>query len=304
VPRVLVVDDSPVDRHLVGRLLAADVPMEVQFASDGQEAIDLIARHPVDLIVADLDMPAADGLDLVDAVAQSKSPVPIVLMTAKGSETLAVAALQRGAAGYVPKRSLAKLLLPTVQRTLALSERQSNVNRLMTQMVWRNEQLHIDNDHQLILPLVQYLQQCVWLNRHCDATGRVRIGVALEEALVNALYHGNLEVDSALRSTDRKQYRDLVQQRLQNPFYCDRQIHVRLTISPEKVIFVIRDEGPGFDTSRIAQSPEAPDLDSASGRGMLLIRAFMDEVVYNSVGNEVTLVKRAEAVLQSTPGSE
>jgi anti-sigma regulatory factor (Ser/Thr protein kinase) len=56
--------------------------------------------------------------------------------------------------------------------------------------------------------------------------------------------------------------------------------------------FVIRDEGPGFDPRQLPDPTAPTNLEKPSGRGLLLMRTFMDEVVYNDAGNQVTLVKR------------
>ena len=60
----------------------------------------------------------------------------------------------------------------------------------------------------------------------------------------------------------------------------------------EEAVFVVQDEGPGFDPSSLPDPTEPANLERVSGRGVLLMRTFMDEVSYNQVGNEVTLVKR------------
>ncbi len=59
--------------------------------------------------------------------------------------------------------------------------------------------------------------------------------------------------------------------------------------------FVIRDEGPGFDHRKVSDPTQAENLDRVSGRGLLLIHSFMDEVSYNDRGNEITLVKYTSA---------
>jgi anti-sigma regulatory factor (Ser/Thr protein kinase) len=55
--------------------------------------------------------------------------------------------------------------------------------------------------------------------------------------------------------------------------------------------FVIRDEGPGFDPHKVPDPTDPENLERESGRGLLLMRSFMDSVAYNPTGNEVTLVK-------------
>src|SRR5690349_13770360 len=104
MPTVLVVDDSPIDRRLAGGLLENHFACDVQFAADGKEALQQIERVAPDLVLTDLQMPEMNGLELVAAVKRDYPFVPVVLMTAQGSEDLAAEALRRGAASYVPKR--------------------------------------------------------------------------------------------------------------------------------------------------------------------------------------------------------
>ena len=128
----------------------------------------------------------------------------------------------------------------------------------------------------------------------------MRVGIALEEALANALYHGNLEIDSELIASDYQEYRRLVEQRLNEPPYRDRKLFVSARMSRSEVVFVIRDQGPGFSPSSLPDPEKTGYFDRTTGRGVLLMRTFMDDVVYNDQGNQVTLIKRAEETVPTT----
>src|SRR5574340_1797592 len=129
MPTILVVDDSAVDRRLVGGLLEEDHELSVEYAIHGREALERIENLVLDLIVTDLVMPEMDGLELVACVRRRFPLIPVILMTSRGSEEIAVRALQQGAASYVPKRSLAPNLLSTVRRMLAISSRERSHSR-------------------------------------------------------------------------------------------------------------------------------------------------------------------------------
>ena len=103
---ILVVDDSAVDRRLVGGLVQKVLPCTVQYAANGVEALAQMHGDLPDLIITDLNMQVMDGLELVNYVRDHHPEVPIVLITAYGSEALAVEALAKGAATYVPKSQL------------------------------------------------------------------------------------------------------------------------------------------------------------------------------------------------------
>jgi anti-sigma regulatory factor (Ser/Thr protein kinase) len=64
-------------------------------------------------------------------------------------------------------------------------------------------------------------------------------------------------------------------------------------LSRSEAVFVIRDEGPGFDIASLPDPTSPECLELPHGRGLMLMRTFMNEVSYNATGNEVRLVKRA-----------
>jgi serine/threonine-protein kinase RsbW len=93
------------------------------------------------------------------------------------------------------------------------------------------------------------------------------VKLALEEALTNAVKHGNL---------------------------CDatKQITVKYAVNDEKAAIIVRDEGGGFIPEKVPD-PTTPDrLPHPNGRGIMLMRAYMDEVVFRDKGREVYFIKR------------
>eukprot|EP01025_Chloroclados_australasicus_P025049 TRINITY_DN25060_c0_g1_i1.p1 TRINITY_DN25060_c0_g1~~TRINITY_DN25060_c0_g1_i1.p1 ORF type:complete len:120 (-),score=16.28 TRINITY_DN25060_c0_g1_i1:89-448(-) len=103
----------------------------------------------------------------------------------------------------------------------------------------------------MLLSLVAHLQRLMSEMRLFDESERLRVGVALEEALLNASYHGNLEVSSKLREVNHAEYYDLAERRMSEPPYCDRRVHVHCEMTGDGVKYVIRDEGPGFDPGEL-----------------------------------------------------
>lgn len=292
MPTVLVVDDSAVDRQLIGGILEKDADLTIEYAVHGADALAKVEQAVPDLVVTDLVMPEMDGLQLVAAARRLHPLVPVVIVTAKGNEEIAVRALQQGAASYVPKRVLAQDLLEVVHNVLAVSYQQHSQTRLLGCMTRSDYSFVLDNDCSLFGPLVAYLQEGITRAGLCGQADRTRVGVALEEALTNALYRGNLEVSSELREEDDKKYHTLVTQRRQQAPYRDRRIYVEVTLTCQQAVFRIRDEGPGFDPSTLSDPTHPANLEKPGGRGILLMRTFMDEVAYNQAGNEITLVKR------------
>ena len=292
---VLVVDDAAVDRKLVGGLLKREAGLTVEFAESGDEAITRLATLRPDLIVTDLVMPGMSGLDLVAQVTEQYPQIPIILMTGKGSEEVAVQALRAGAASYVPKSVLHQHLLSTVQDVLEMVQQRHSHARLMGCLKRGQFQFSLGNDAALIPSLINYVQSLVSSIGLCGEADVIRVCIALEEALRNAIYHGNLELTSDQREGDPTTYQELIEDRAGREPYASRTLAVTVEVTPTSGRFVVRDQGPGFDPKKLPDPTDPENLEKVSGRGLLLMRTFMDEVSFNETGNQVTMVKRSSA---------
>src|SRR5262245_54681948 len=101
MPKILIVDDSRMDRQLAARILqrhtawaelAPDDPLDLSYAEDGAAALAMINAAAPDLVLTDLNMPNLDGLQLVEEVRIHHRQVPVILMTAQGSDEIALRA--------------------------------------------------------------------------------------------------------------------------------------------------------------------------------------------------------------------
>lgn len=92
------------------------------------------------------------------------------------------------------------------------------------------------------------------------------IHLAIEEAVVNAVKHGNKRDPS-------------------------RNVIIEYNLSPEKVEICVTDQGRGFDPDKLEDPRIGDNIYKTNGRGVLLIRSYMDSVEYNNVGNSVRMIK-------------
>ncbi len=289
---VLIVDDSPFDRHLVGGLIEAIPGWQASYAENGADALAAIARALPTVVLTDLVMPQIDGLKLVEQIRKRHLCLPVVVMTAHGSEEVAIRALRSGAASYIAKRQLARDLAETLQQLAATAQTCRSHRRLLECLCRSEAEFMLENDPALLPPLTNLLQGQLLDLGLGDETDSIRTGIALNEALSNALFHGNLEVSSTLRQLDADPYYRLAAERRRQAPYCERHLHLTARLTPAEAHYVIRDEGPGFNPTSLPDPTDPANLENFSGRGLLLIRTFMDEVRHNAAGNEITLIKR------------
>ncbi len=138
---------------------------------------------------------------------------------------------------------------------------------------------HIKDRHEKIefeIPGVLNLMHSVldYLTKRVEKLGVVNaeksnLFVALDEAFVNAVKHGN-------------------------KFKTEKNIRIIADITPKEARFTIEDEGEGFDVSAIPDSTDTENLFKTSGRGVMFMYNIMDEVIYNDRGNRITMVKKCE----------
>lgn len=142
----------------------------------------------------------------------------------------------------------------------------------------------------LISPLRERLLSSVADFEIVDEGRQNHFCMALEEALNNAFYHGNLEINSELKEGGSSAFIELARERETLEPYRSRMIRVTEIVGLFGLWICICDEGSGFDVGAAMERCNNPELMLASGRGLLLMKGFTDELIFNGNGNEVTLV--------------
>jgi serine/threonine-protein kinase RsbW len=124
-----------------------------------------------------------------------------------------------------------------------------------------------DNEHmrQVQKQILDHLET-IGFNSH----SHFAVKLALEEALINAIKHGN-KLDK------------------------NKQVKVEAKLTSEMAEITVEDEGPGFDRSSVPDPTEEENLEKCSGRGILLMEAYMNSVKWSNKGRRVRMVKRNEA---------
>lgn len=297
-PHVLLIDDDLAVLGMVRDALTHH-NMRVHAFHEGAEALKLLEDPEApafDLVLSDINMDGMDGFDVIHRVKSLKPSLPVVLMTGQASLDYAIRAMRMGAANLFQKPLTLRELVNSVfhlvglHRELRLAEAGlKGLVRETRRFCFRSRELDIPST-------VAHLTDRLVPLGFATPTNVDVIAVAYHEALVNALEHGNLELDSGLKGdlfAPKDDYALLSQARLADPAYGNRSVEVELLATPERYEVTIRDEGPGFDTSRIGRVPDEA-LIRQCGRGLSMIRMVMDEVVHNDRGNEIrmTLVRK------------
>lgn len=110
--------------------------------------------------------------------------------------------------------------------------------------------------------IIGLMEQNAWPMRECFG-----VRLALEEAMVNAIKHGN---------------------RMQS----DKQVFIACELTVDEITVVIEDQGEGFKPEEVPDPTDDENLENPGGRGIMLIRSFMNGVAYNDKGNRLTMIKK------------
>jgi anti-sigma regulatory factor (Ser/Thr protein kinase) len=152
-------------------------------------------------------------------------------------------------------------------------------------------QLAIPSRLEWIEPTVEFLRHKALLCGACEEAQAGRVMLALHEALTNSVVHGNLEVSSRLKEQDNDAFARLLAERSTDPEYSDRSVQISVEFNGQRCQWILTDEGPGFNYEAVLNRPEptVEELWMASGRGIQMMRALLDEVRYEAGGRRVIL---------------
>ncbi|MEP3478093.1 MAG: response regulator [Fuerstiella sp.] len=292
---IIVVDDSTTDRIRIAGLLRLRSDWKIQTAASATEAMDNIRRQPVDLVLTDLQMPEINGLELLETLSHEFPSIPVVVITGMGSEELAVQTMKSGAAQYVCKTDPPSLIRDSIDKVLLakadLAIHQSVLRRMLSDSYY----FELQSDTSIMSGMSRFLGGKAGAIGICTEAELPRLVIAMEEALLNACLHGNLELESTLKEEDDSKFEALAAERSAASPWKDRIITVDARFSPHQMIVKIKDEGSGFDPLKLPNPTDPENLLKPHGRGVMMMKLFLDEVKWNESGNEVTLLKKGPA---------
>ena len=178
------------------------------------------------------------------------------------------------------------LIIKRLSHAVQEVEKTDMLKQVVDFVTLEKKELALGNDRRLIRPTALYLTNLI-----ADSQGSLKKGsmeLALEEAITNAIVHGNLEVSSKLKEEDFDLFEQAVGERMGIPPFSGRKVKISYGYDRQSAVFRIEDEGPGFDWSHFLKKEVDQDL-VPHCRGIIIIRTFASSVAYNEAGNVLTL---------------
>ncbi|MGK5094880.1 response regulator [Deltaproteobacteria bacterium TL4] len=289
--RILIVDDEQHIQNMIKHFLLLK-GHEVHIAANGQQAWEIFKEKEdgFDLILTDIKMPVMTGVQLLQKIRNKGHDVPIIIMTAYAEMDYTLTALRLGAFDFLIKPFPLEELAKSLAKLESLQTQKLELEDVIPYYRGRME-FEIPSNTNLIngtVSLLQNLYRDLCEAYHLDSN---QIRIALLEAMMNAVTHGNLEVSSNLKEDDWESFDKMVVERGLQPEYSSRKVHIEAEVTEDSIIFEFEDQGKGFNTKNTPSFDDPLSL-ATSGRGILLIKSFMDEVQWNEKGNHITMIKR------------
>jgi len=265
--RILIVDNNDELRLLLERVLG-QLGHDVVATGERKKALRRDDLDSFDLIISDLSEAEVNGQPIGDL--QRKHLV--TPLSTNGSTPDIIKAFKVGAANYVRSPYDRDELREVVEQTLAHKLQYVDDPQVLSH-VHEKIEFELPSDLALMNGVLEYLQDRV-AKLGLIKPERSNLFVALDEAFVNAVKHGNKSDPNKL-------------------------VRITAELTPQEASFTVEDQGEGFDIHQIPDPCDPANLFRTSGRGVLLIYNIMDEVEYNAQGNRVKMVKRPDVPVKA-----
>jgi len=248
-------------------------------------------------------MPVMEGMELLAELRKRNPEIPVVILSGCGRREDVIEALRLGASNFLLKPQEVEMIRSIAEKILRVRTRERLEQEIFNFFVEERQFYEIQNDLRYTIPLIDLLTEKVVKIGICNDFNLMNIRLALDEALVNAVVHGNLGLPSREKGATLEElmkFNQLVKDRSRQEPFCNRKIRVSYHLTQDFVRYEIQDDGEGFNWRAIPENLDEVEITASHGRGLFLIRAFMSDVKFNDKGNCIILTKFRQAPLNST----
>ncbi|MBT4640128.1 MAG: response regulator [Deltaproteobacteria bacterium] len=262
--RVLIVDNSSDTKQSLEDFLDdGEFMFEQEFSAD--KGYKRIQKQHYDLIVTEIQLGEEQmtGLEMLQKVREGNSTVPFVILTDQSSVENSVMAINYGVAGYLVKPLVPSEVSETIRRAIRYHKGRFLKSELENYNMENAFHAVIASEERSILKLLDTVDNLIELVYPNDTGGFSDLKMAIYESLSNAVEHGNSNQP-------------------------DKNIFFKLNLRMDRITVHIKDEGTGFNAHKMLNQR---DTLKGLNRGLNLIYHLMDEISFNTMGNEINLLK-------------
>jgi DNA-binding response OmpR family regulator len=295
-PSILLADGNEQSRQMFGSFFAGR-GWSYDVVPDSSSMVGALEKGTYDIIIADVALSGPDSAKVLREILEKHPSQAIIAVSPNATYEDALTMFRSGATDLLA-RPIDFSWLERVVQQIVFSRRNDERERATYRFVtserteMRFSCADVAQVSTISLPVVGRLAQSGMLS-HTEA---LKIRLAVQEAVLNGLEHGNLELDSQWKEEigqdGSDKFSSVRKDRLADPSYADRYVYVTLQFSDGSLEITVRDEGKGFLNSKVVQANGKVDSLACSGRGLALMSSAVDEVRFGKNGSVVTMIKR------------
>lgn len=288
--RILAVDDNPTSLRLLESILARQDEYDVVTAVNGREALAYLYGNTgcIDIVLLDRMMPEMDGIEVCEVMKADESLrfIPVIMQTAASRPSEISEGIKAGVFYYLTKPLAPETLLSIVS---SAAKQVKQHRQLRSEMRQRKMSFGLVQILKCTYKTLEEGESLATLLANFFPDPDLAL-TGISELFINAVEHGNLNINYELKSALVKdnRWQEEINSRLADPFYRSRQVTVVFERKVDACYLQITDEGEGFDWKRYL------DVDPARathnhGRGIAMANMLsFNRLVFNEKGNQVT----------------
>lgn len=288
--RVVIVDDEVEVCATLTRIVKHENLLPDAYA-DSRAALESLQEHHDDvvLVIIDIRMPDLSGLEFMRQAASDFPGTPFIVTSGDGTKKDIIQALKQGALDFFEKPFSVKEISASIRKVRQLADESLKTLYIYRNLVEKRLLFKIGNDVVLVQPLVDGLAEEIKISCRIPRSQLPGMRMGLHELIVNAIEHGNLELDSELKQ--HHNYMEILKRKAADPLFCERRVMIEAIVAADSFTCVISDQGSGFDWHSLPDPADPENLFKPHGRGVIMAGNFFDEFFYNESGNQVTVRK-------------
>ncbi len=266
---IIIDDDEGVGQYLcyiLGEPLKKD-GYEVIYERSSKNAIEYIKNNYIALVITDMQMPEVDGLDIIREVKNIDRNIPVVVISGNGTVNNTVKALKMGACNYLTKPCKKDEIMSTVRKSLRVSKSIREYAEAYAVDIKETIEFSFPSKKEYSKSVIKQVIELANSAGYSKVAWCVQL--AIEEAISNAIEHGNKNDIS-------------------------KSVYIKCSFNAEQLELIVKDEGEGYNED-VSVSNEPDEF----GRGIFLIKSFMDEVEFNERGNIIRMIKFRPVLIEN-----